>query len=246
MSKNWNFYFARVNDEPASLFVDLGLASEAPVRDFTDIAHVRLHMLQPRDDGLSGSEEFDALLAVEDALTAALHNSDETLYVGRNTSAGYRDFYYYTTANSDFEGKAATAMRAYPEYSFQTGRRSDPEWEVYWTFLYPSEEDQQRIANRDLLDTLISNGDNVAVPRQIDHFCIFPDPNRATAFRLAVQEQGFEVANIGEMESGGLYVEYHRVDRPDDMTETAITLFRLTREHDGDYDGWACAVQSSS
>src|SRR5690606_18463753 len=96
MSVDWDFYLCRVDGDPASIFVDLGLARDAPVNDRPHMAYVRVYMQSPRPDGLSSQEEFDALVRLENSLTSALSADNATIYVGRNTSGGCRDFYFYT------------------------------------------------------------------------------------------------------------------------------------------------------
>lgn len=51
MTDDWDFYAARVDDRPASIFVDLGAAQAAPVETLPLRAHVRLFMNSPRPDG---------------------------------------------------------------------------------------------------------------------------------------------------------------------------------------------------
>ena len=48
MTENWDFYFARVDDRPASLFVDLGAVEEAPIERLPTMAYVRVEMNAPR------------------------------------------------------------------------------------------------------------------------------------------------------------------------------------------------------
>lgn len=90
MSDNWDFYAARIDDQPASIFVDLGAESAAPIASLGHMAYVRLYMKHPRPDGLSSSDEYDTLVGVEDAMEASLVG-DDVVYVGRNTSNGCRD-----------------------------------------------------------------------------------------------------------------------------------------------------------
>lgn len=38
MSDNWDFYFCRIEDEPASIFVDLGIHDDAPLKVVLDLS----------------------------------------------------------------------------------------------------------------------------------------------------------------------------------------------------------------
>jgi hypothetical protein len=89
MTDNWDFYFLRVDDKPASIFVDLGIAREAPIKALPFMAYVRLYMTNPRPDGLSSQEEFDALTSIEDAMKK-LGGAGGEAYVGRKTNSRQR------------------------------------------------------------------------------------------------------------------------------------------------------------
>jgi hypothetical protein len=61
MSNDWDFYSCRVDDKPASIFVDLGIRRDVPLSGRPYMAFVRLFMRAPRPDGLSSQEEFEDL-----------------------------------------------------------------------------------------------------------------------------------------------------------------------------------------
>ena len=61
-------------------------------------------MNNPRPDGLSSQEEFDQLCEIGDAIDAVIDGSNGNhFYVGRNTSSGNRDVYFYTQNQKQLE-----------------------------------------------------------------------------------------------------------------------------------------------
>ena len=48
MSNDWDFYSCRVDDKPASIFVDLGIRRDVPLSGRPYMAFVRLFMRAPR------------------------------------------------------------------------------------------------------------------------------------------------------------------------------------------------------
>ena len=119
-----------------------------PIADLDDMAWLRVYMRQPRKDGLSGKEEYGRLCEIEDALTPALANAEiKIAYVGRNTSNGCRDFYFYAANGTQAESCLSMVMVPFPEYEFEVGSRPDPEWRTYREFLYPSPRAYQTIMN---------------------------------------------------------------------------------------------------
>jgi len=82
MSDKWDFYPLLVDDQPASIFVDLGIAAEAPIATHAHMAYVSVEMRHPRDDGLSSQEEFEDLCRLEDAIIPKIC-AGNAIYVGR-------------------------------------------------------------------------------------------------------------------------------------------------------------------
>jgi NADPH:quinone reductase-like Zn-dependent oxidoreductase len=123
-----------VDDRPASIFVDLGVATEAPLTELPVLGYVRIRVRRPREDGLSSQAEFEALTAVEHALET-LQVDCAVAYVGRNTSDGHRDLYFYLRTAEAWEMRVAGIMKAFPDYQFESGTRADPKWTTYFRTL---------------------------------------------------------------------------------------------------------------
>ena len=90
MSDEWDFFALRVDDAPASIFVDLGIAKEAPIRTFSRMAYLRVLMRNPRADGLSSQEEFNDLIAIEDAVVSKVTAERASMGIShRESSCSY-------------------------------------------------------------------------------------------------------------------------------------------------------------
>lgn len=241
MSDDWDFYPLLVDSEPASIYVNLGLAGEAPIKNLHHMGYVRVFMRQARPDGLSSDDEFDDLIGVEDSLTKIFSGSDNTTYVGRNTSSGKRDFYFYTNDIAGFEESVRTAMAGHPHYQIEVGGRPDPDWAVYFDFLYPSPDDLQRVLNRRVIEQLAAYADNHSEPRLIDHFAYLPNAAAIAELREFLAGQGFSVGQP-KIDNGPVGLSFTRFDRPDRIDDVVVPIARRIREIGGEYDGWGCEV----
>ena len=246
MSDEWDFYACRVDGEPASIFLDMGVGRSAPISDFDKNAYIRVWMKTPRPDGLSSQEEYDTLVAIEEALEAAFGPTDSTLYVGRNTSSGCRDFYFYTRDQDDFRASASSAMSNFSDYKTEIGVRPDENWGVYFDFLYPNSDQKQVMANRGVIEALGKNGDDCSRPRHIDHLIIVGDRTQADAIDRAVTGRGFKLkaGTPTEQADAQWWVEFEKPEAPLEIDETTVMLSRLADEHAGEYDGWGCEAVS--
>ena len=247
MSKDWDFYFCRVDSKPASIFVDLGVHDQVPIATLPFMAYLRVYMRAARPDGLSSRDEFEVLKKIEDAIEHSLVEDGASMYVGRNTSDGCRDFFFYTNSSERWNTSVADVMRAFREYEYDSDVREDPEWGTYRNFLYPSEEDRERIENRRTCQALERNGDNLETEREIDHWAYFPDEISRSKFIAKAGELGFGVRTTSEpSDVGETYgVQLFRLDKPslDNIDAVTLPLHRIAKEHGGDYDGWETQVQ---
>ena len=242
MSDAWDHYLCRVDGDAASIFLDMGIAGSAPVSGFDEAAYLRLWMNDPRPDGLSSQDEFDTLIAIEDALEQEIGRSDTTIYVGRNTSSGRRDFFFYTKDSEAFRAAISAAMAKFDGYKAEIGIRPDESWSAYFDFLYPNEKQRQMMANRQTVRALGNEGDDGRTPRQVDHLILTGTREGAETIIQAVSALGFRLkpGTPFEGEDGGWGVEFDKIEAPVEIDETTIMLRELAREHGGDYDGWGC------
>jgi hypothetical protein len=248
LSDEWDFYFARVNDAVASIFVDLGLKPDAPNEKRPWLLWVWVEMQSPRPDGLSTGDEAATLHEIEESLNSMIPPVCGAQLVGRITGSNRREFYFYGEEPGELEVATERAMQAFGTYRFQTGSAFQPEWEQYLGLLYPSASNLQRMMNRRVLDELAQQGDVHEQPRKVDHWLEFPTTQARAAARSTLE--AIEFATEGEYEADepeaalphSLVVS--RVDTVDTHTINGITieLARLAGEHGGSYDGWECPV----
>lgn len=251
MSNDWGSYFCRVDNNVASIFVDLGISSFAPIESQPELVWLRLTMNQPREDGLSSSDEFSRLCNIEDALfqeemLAELRSS----YVGRNTANGHRDYYLYANDATGTERHLIETMARFPEYRFEVGHRADPDWSTHAAFLYPSARQRQTIQNNRLLKTLEEHGDRHEIVREVSHWLYFKSARDRTSFTVACEELGYKVADESEDAEYdapyGLRMTHDTSVDPETIDGVVLKLFDLAAEHDGQYDGWETSVRSGT
>jgi uncharacterized protein (TIGR01619 family) len=247
MNEDWCFFYRLVDERPTAIFVNLGLYGEAPVAGMEHVVWLRLRLRQPDEDGLSAREEASRLHQIEDALVESLAPlSDAAAYVGSNTCDGIRDYLFYAQDAAGVEQCLTGAMRQFGEYEFATGTRPDDEWSLYHDYLLPSDRELQMVLNQRLLSTLKEQGDQHAIPREVEHRLYFPAPDDRSGFAQAAQQAGYRV--VQEMDDGEAERPYGvsiaRSDAIDFLTinDVVMGLYDLAEEFDGEYDGWQTTV----
>lgn len=247
MSNNWDFYPLLVEDEPASIFVNLGIAAEAPIDGFAQLVCLRLFMLSPRDDGLSSREEFDRLCEVEDGLSVVIEEMEEVVFVGRITADGCRDFFFYTTNATAAESRLSQAMVPFGEYEFELVVHDDEPWAVYFELLYPNPRQKQLMQNNRVLACLAEEGDNCEVVREVSHWIYFPTAESRADFLASTTSEGYELVDQRDDVEGerpySLILRHFTAIDYSTINNAILWLFDLAQMCQGNYDGWETSVE---
>lgn len=250
-SDEWNFYFSAEDGFALSMFLDLALKRQAPVRGMGVCVRVTMHCLKPHDDGFSSDEEFDALSAVEDALISAACGDNAAIHAARITGRGVREFFFYAPRVDGVARALATVQRRFPQYSFDITSEADPQWKIYLERLYPDIVQKQQMDNRNVYRSLEENGDAMEAPREIDHWIYFPSRVSLDAFLAKVSPLGFalreEPGRVEEVPAGGREIygaRIFRVDTPSPGAFDDVTgeLAEIAASVGGEYDGWETGV----
>ena len=240
MAENWKSYFCNVNDKLASIALNLGL--EAPIPHKAHLLWVWVYMKSPRADDLADSGEFETLSAIEQELARHLGNKFGAVEAGRITTDGRREFYFYGEHAGEFKSAVHDVLSRFKDYKFDSGTQEDAEWEQYLNVLYPSDEDMERIKNRDVLDVLTKHGDTLTPIRDVHHWVYFCSARDREWFAAEAREIGYKVEDEPKLDEGerqfGLVITRDQSVTRDQIDEAVIELFRLAKEVDGDYDGW--------
>jgi hypothetical protein len=247
LSDEWDFYFARINDAPASIFIDLGIASDVPQEKRPWLLWVWVPLKSPKSDGLATNEEAPVLNEMGTALDASISATCGAQLVARVTGTGRREFYFYAEEPGELQAAATSALNSFDGYTHEFGSTFQPDWDQY-RMLFPSESNLERMQNRRLLESLAQQGDVHEVPRKVEHWLHFADEVTRTACRDTLTAIEFAVEDESLLEEDDQDLPYQlvvsRVDSVDSHTINGITLelARLARESGGLYAGWECAV----
>jgi len=251
MSDTWDFYFAHVNNDFASLFVDLGLVDQAPDDSKPWLLWAWVHMQSPGEAGMVTDEEAPQMDAIEEALMEAVEDATAGELVGRIMTAGRQEFYFYAPTHIGFEDAVERTMQRFGDYRFVSGVEQDAEWNHYLRVLYPSPHDVQRIKNRHVVQVLSENGDQLEKPRIVSHWAYFPSEAARGQFVTEARQRKYAVTSEHLVEEPGHQYPYcarlERIDSVDwaSINEVTIELFDLAQASGGEYDGWEAGLADS-
>lgn len=247
--EDWDFYLTKVDGLVGSVMVNLGLHKIAPLLQQPNIIWVSVKMNAPDDEGLSSASEFDTLVTIEERLTEFVCAKHHATYVGRLTSNGSRDFYFYMGDTLLYDKTVSEAMVAFPGYDYDWGSKEDTKWASYFDFLYPLPEQYQSMLNRRVLYNLEKHGDTLTKERRVDHWLYFDTPEDREVFIDKIKDDGFDIvgANFNPVsKTGNFSLQISRVDKVDfdSVDHYILYLSKLAEECNGVYDGWETKVEN--
>jgi uncharacterized protein (TIGR01619 family) len=246
--EEWEFYLSNVNDKLGSLFVDLGIHEFAPIFDKPNVVWVSIKMNNPREDGLSSQKESEILGEIEDSLVEKINSKHNSIYVGRLTSNGDRDLYFYFADTTHYEKTISEAMVDFPKYEFDFGSKEDKDWKGYFDFLYPTPKQFKSIQNRRVIDQLEEGGDNLTKSREVFHWIYFKIEKEREKFLSKIKNDNFIIVSKDNDKSLGEFsysLQIKRVDKVDlnSVNEYVIYLWELANELNAEYDGWETSIE---
>lgn len=239
---HWIFYpYTATSGDPGSVLLDHDAATGVRPRDFRDRAVLSVPLRRPTSDGLTSSDESKVLYAIEDDVVPLVCASGRSLFVGRTTASGRRDFYFYTGEPEALKATIEAAMTRYSAYAYELTVAPDPGWSSFFDVLRPSPAQMNLIMNREVLENLAKQGDDGTAPRAIDHLAKRLGAHAKDVLISIVEGDGFTILST-EPDGDAVSVAFTRVDRADDIDAVTGPLFALCERLGADYDGWGCVA----
>ena len=239
---DWVFYpYTTASGDPGSVLMDQEAARGVRPRDFRHRAVLQVDLRRPRSDGLSTPEEAKTLSVIEDQVVPLVCADGRSLFVGRTTASGRRDFYFYTGEPASLEADVRAAMARHKGYTYELAIAEDAGWSSYFDVLRPTGEQMSFIMNRRVRDDLAQQGDDGTAPRAIDHLVKALTAEARDVFVAIVEDDGFTILAT-EPDENGFRVNFSRVDRADEIDTVSGPLFALCEKLGAIYDGWGCVA----
>ena len=243
MQSDWDAYVTEVGGKPVSIVVDLGLAKKAPMKERTFAITVRLRILKPQANGQPDMQETERLDGLENLMEEQLEKNTGAVYAGRFTQRGLRQFHYFALDTIGYAKALQTAFAGFGEYEWLARASEDKPWSNYFDVLYPGPTDLERIQNRRLVDLLRQKGDELQLPRRIDHYFRFRTKTSRDQFLRQPGMGAFAMEEMPEADADKEHpyaLHLYKDDIPDyELVEKLIIPFwEKAKKFQGRYEGW--------
>jgi len=246
--ENWQVYFSRINNQKASVIVDLNVADIAPVKDLPFVFYLIVPYDSAGEDGLPTMESFKLINEVEDKIAELKDKyTKNLLHVATISMNAERLQMYYCHRISDTEAFLHQVDIAFGErLTYQTDYREDLKWDDFYDLAYPLPFQLEMIKNRSVVKMLIEAGDSLSKARPIHHYLNFVAEKDVADFLEFAEKEGFAIQSKEKEQDGWKvsisrsdYISYEHID------DLCLPLWEKAEAHNGHYDGWESQVISN-
>jgi len=232
------FYEMRDDENiPYRCEVELDLMDDAPLEEKPWLLWFFVKSDDPQ------GERFKAF---REDLENTLSSSIGSVFAGTFIKDGWVEFYFYAPTPKRFENLTSEVLARHGNYPYERGSSKDHKWEMYIERLYPDGYAFLRIQNRRTIEALLEAGDDLNLPREVEHYLFFQTKSamdRAVSFLSA---HGFELKeSVKDDESDyayGAVLTKNESIRADEVEETTALLYDTSLQEHGHYEGWSTVL----
>lgn len=244
--RDWNVYRSWLDDDPAVFRLNLALDKVAPIEDFSYCVRITVELKNPDERGFSTDEERPTIYAIEDKILRPLE-SDKDILVAVLTVRGEVTWYFYSQAPEHLQERLSASWDSEFGYSYQVECSEDKQWNFFLKGLYPNIYEKQTIYNREILSACEKHGDQVEVPRPIEHWLYFDteqdmlnaiEKAAALGFTVIDSEKVEVEEEAKDLEDLGYRLILSKENTPVQIDGDTWDLIDIALDTHGNYDGW--------
>lgn len=233
LSDSWEYYPVTLNEDLASIRVDLLAKESLPSAVHTH--YIRLGY-DTSDNGMPTPDEVTRLNDLEDLIEARLLLINDVYHVGTILSQGIMDLFYVSENMLDW---ASLVKSILPQENHAAASFGNDEFSLYDTSLYPSIYDFNTIQNRNLCMQLEQNAISLELERPIDFYFTFNSKENAERFIQTLNPK-FAVVNADVSDENTYIIQINLTLQPtfSNMNVLTAQLMKASLSFDGSFDGW--------
>jgi len=189
------------------------------------------------DESAEGFEEF---LETKESLIITLEHEDRAKYVGSRVVDGWSELYFYADDSKGLDSLAKNILKP-ANYIYESNVVRDAKWDFHYRNLAPNELELCHIQSEKIIFLLEEEGDNLEIPRVVEHYVSFTTPTQKNKFINSLNLEGFDFKDeisSDEFEHGVALVKTHAVTS-EEVKKVVNELFEAIKKEQGYYEGWS-------
>ena len=247
MQEYWENYLKSIDGHEAIVSFNAGISDGVPHQEFRYVGFVKIILKNKTKDGLITKDESSDISFIEDQIEMESLRWRTGQYIGRIISNNEVNFIYYLKLDFEWSNTVFSAMKKFDDYKYEYGSRIDTEWDVYKKLLFPTVKEWQSIVNQHACDNLKKQGDNLDIPRAIEHKVYFTSKEKRMNFIKTIKLKDFLIQKESEtpFKNRIMYgVSFYKIDKClyPIINKRTLDIINICNQYDGQYDGWECSL----
>ncbi|MEN4053174.1 MULTISPECIES: DUF695 domain-containing protein [Sulfurimonas] len=188
-------------------------------------------------------EGFEEYLETKESLIIALEHDKKAKYVGSRMLDGWSELYFYADDSKGLDKLVANILTP-SNYVYESHTVRDSKWDFHHKNLTPNELELAHIQSDKIIYLLEEEGDDLELPRPVEHYVSFDTPTQKERFLESLNEKQFtfkDEISSDEFENGIALVREHAVTQ-NGVKEVVEELFAMIKEENGYYEGWSTTL----
>ena len=187
------------------------------------------------------SGKVEAFLEFKERLIEALE--ERAHFVGMRVEDGWSEFYFYAEDSKGIQPKVASVFSG-SGYVYESSITKDAKWDFYYENLFPSDLEFYLIYSKKIILQMIAEGDDLTVPREVEHYVSFDTKSQKERFVKEVETIGFTYkgdVDAKELEHAVAITKVHALDQ-DTLTRVIGELLEYIKKDHGYYELWSAPL----
>lgn len=183
---------------------------------------------------------YEAFLETKESLIIALEHAEKAKYVGSRVVDGWSELYFYAADSKGLDAVVKSVLHSV-NYVYESSVVRDAKWDFHYKNLAPTELELALIQSEKIIFLLKEEGDNLEIPRDVEHYVSFDTPTQKNKFLNALDLEGFrfkDEISSEEFENGVALVKTHAVTS-EELKRVVNDLFTAIKKEQGYYEGWS-------
>jgi len=240
------YYITTSDESSVKTELEMDYLDGAPQQERPWLLWAFLKMNDVDDNGFPTEDELQNVSGVVNTLKETLSNEVDAISVGQKYEDGWLELYFYAPSAKKFQSIVSKVLGS--NFITDTGSTKDAKWEHYLYTLYPSALMLQQVQSRHIIDELKEEGDDLTLPREVEHYMGFLTESQAKRVAEELYLHGFkekEVSYNSSEEYGNTLImtQEHAIDS-ELLEELAFLLITTAEKEHGIYAGWSTGVTS--
>ncbi len=186
-------------------------------------------------------ENVELFLEFKESLIDALEG--DAVYIGMRIIDGWSEFYFYSKESKGIE-KNISAIFSGSGYVYEASVIKDNKWDFYYKNLFPSDLEMYLIYSKKIVLQMMAEGDNLAKPREVEHYVSFDTASQKERFLKNIEAIGFSYKDDidnKELAHAVAVTKVHALDQ-DSLRNSISALLELVKKDHGRYELWSSTI----